>query len=298
MDALTKWASGRLGAYYAALAARGHCAPPLVYQLPDLAFRRFYSEANVGTTVAAPAGPGVGICAPAGKSKPTPNDKISATATATGGAAKPKTKRPAKHVVVDTLNVLHALDNKPSTGGVVATIDATAPVLRASYPGRIMYVVKDRDSRRNTDAVREAYGAVARRHRVIVYAVEQYAQLPCAAALDAPGAQQAGAGDSPRHSARARDDFYAAVLADRWAAPVVTADRFRDFHEWRRTLTPFYVDEYSYSADPAAPPVRYYVSPNGGAYERLLPPTTVRPRRLFSNIVRRNAESTNKQKTQ
>lgn len=342
MQQIAKWSRGLIGAYYNAVAAGGGCTLPVVTQLPQPAYNRFYAPANVGITVA-PTGTGPCAAAVTGAatSAPAVTDPLPFTSTSadaaevtnadatedtgadaevtedtsadaevtedtgadaeaaevTGaGAKKNRPRRPRRHVVVDTLNILHVLGHRPSAATIVATIDAVAPVLRADaaeggpaqggYIGRVMFVVKDRDTERNTEATRALYDDVARRNRVTVYVVEQYKRLPCPAAVDAPGALQAGF-RSPRHSARGRDDFYAAILAERWDAPVLTADRFRDFKEWRRTLAPFYVDEYSFSAPPDTPPVRYYVNPNGGAYERMKRPETIRPCQAISSLLAR-----------
>jgi len=217
------------------------------------------------------------------------SETTSASATE-GGARRRQRRETRRHIVVDTLNILHVLGKRPSAKAIVETIDAVAPVLRkgdsgaGGFPGRIMFVVKDRETEHLDEATHAAYAEAAVRNRAYVYAVERYRIPPCVSAVNEPGARTA-ATRSPRHSVRSRDDFYAAVLAERWSAPVLTADRFRDFAEWRRTLAPFHVDEYTFSAGPDTPPLRYFVNPKGGGFERMKAPDSVRPCRAISSLL-------------
>ena len=311
-------ARARLVAYHAAVAAASGCEPPVVHRFPADVYARLYGRDVMGAVVVPRTAAGVGVCAgqksgnaaaqdvtehsdsapensdsaPEGDTAIAPKSDDSDTDIApksydsdtdiapkndesdtapksddstTGGARPPPPKR---HVVVDTLNVVHALGMKPSVATIVATVGRVAGALRPGYPGRIMFVVKDRDTEHTPESTRAAYAAAARESGVYVYAVERYKRAPCPAAVQKLGRP------GVHHSARGRDDFYAAVLAARWTASVVTDDRFRDFREWRHTLPPFYVEEFSAHA----PAARYFVTPAGGAYDRLPLPHTLRTR--------------------
>lgn len=189
------------------------------------------------------------------------------------------------HIVVDTLNLVHALaevdmaSDDTDTGAVAApprpaltpvaiaaVIDRTAPVLRARHPGRVMYVIKDRESQFNTADAREVYRSAADRNNVYVYVVERY--------IDPPS----GVAASAAHSARGRDDFFTALLARRWRCAVLTEDRLRDFDEFRATIQPFHVYEYAYWR---RLPEREYVRPEAAAYSWMKKPRMVRVHEYF-----------------
>jgi hypothetical protein len=187
------------------------------------------------------------------------------------------------HIVVDTLNLVHALAEADTSAAdtaavampprpaltpaaIAAVIDRTAPVLRARHPGRVMYVIKDRESQFNTADAREVYRAAADRNNVYVYVVERYVDPP------------SGVAASAAHSARGRDDFFTALLARRWRCAVLTEDRLRDFDEFRATIQPFHVYEYAYWR---RLPEREYVRPEAAAYSRMKKPRMVRTEEYF-----------------
>lgn len=200
--------------------------------------------------------------------------------------------RDSAHIVVDTLNLHHALTQRgqhaPTERGqhaltqrgrhaptltheaIAATIDAAAPVLTQQYAGRVMFVVKDAD-RITTAAAREVYAAAARRNRVYVSLVEHYEKPPDTEIRTS----------AKEHASKARDDFYMAVLAARWRCPVLTEDRFRDFASWRRHVTPFHVHTYSWFTDA---PETDYMKPESDAYQRLRKPRTIRSAELVAKI--------------
>lgn len=198
-----------------------------------------------------------------------------AAGAAVGGAARARPRADlAPHLVVDTLNLTHWLTARkgrppPLTpAAIVATIDATAATLRARHPGRVMYVVKDRETALNSAETQALYRAAAERNGVYVYAVEQYADPP-AAGRERERARRAGA----EHSSRGRDDFYMALLARRWRCAVLTEDRFRDFARFRATVPPFHVREFAYWR---AAPARDFVDPAAAAHARVPPPPAAR----------------------
>ncbi|HVE12335.1 MAG TPA: hypothetical protein VNI01_02970 [Elusimicrobiota bacterium] len=196
-----------------------------------------------------------------------------------GGARIRAPRRPSGHLVVDTLNLVHWLRARKaapdgSPGGdanpgapltptdIAAAVDATAAALKKKYPGRVIYVLKDRESRFNDESLREVYQAAAQRNQVTVALVERYQDPP------------AGAPASADHSARGRDDFYMSVLAQRLGCAVLTADRLRDFAAFRATVAPFQVLEFAYWR---RFPSRDYVRPASPAFARLRRPATIHP---------------------
>ena len=161
-------------------------------------------------------------------------------------------------------------------------IDFSAARLRAGRSGRIMFVVKDRDSRAReavsdaaarkdalaADALSHAlFQACARRSGAHIYVVENYRPAPGEKA----GLGQEGARKT-QHEAAGRDDFYAGVLAWQHRCPVLTADRMRDFADLRHHVAPFIVWEF---APHRARPEKNFVNPAAVAYRAVRAPVRV-----------------------
>ena len=188
----------------------------------------------------------------------------------TGGRPARPTRAAPSHIVVDTLNLAHwrrggAAGLSPDT--IVQTIDATAPTLKQAYSGKVVYVLKDRESRFDDAGAREAYRLAALRNGVYVSVASRYREPP------------AGTKPSAEHSSLGRDDFYMALLASRNRCAVLTADKLRDFARFRATIPPFYVIEYAFWRDA---PEYEFVRPESTAYARLRRPKTVHPSEYFA----------------
>jgi hypothetical protein len=146
---------------------------------------------------------------------------------------------------------------------IAAAIEETAPALKRAYPGRVVYVTKDRESRAKeageATRARAVYRAAAKRCGVHVHVVER---LPDEG-TSAPRRSHAGLG---------RDDFYLITLAQKFGCPVLTRDRFRDLAEMKSELRPFHVYCYSPHRDW---PSRDFVNPAAAEYRRLQRPAAV-----------------------
>jgi len=177
------------------------------------------------------------------------------------------------HLVIDTLNLTHWLcerrgrDPALTPALIAETIDETAATLRRRHAGRVMYVLKDRESQFNDAEARDIYRRAAERNKVYVSAAERYA--------DPPAGPRA---DPATHSSRGRDDFYMSLLANRHRCAVLTDDRLRDFAEFRTTVPPFHVIEYAFWRDQ---PLREFIRPEAPAYIRMRKPRMVRPADYF-----------------
>ncbi len=192
-----------------------------------------------------------------------------------GGRGPPQSP----HIVVDTLNLAHWLRERGPPHDPVATaktkirpleladitmaIDQTAPSLRAQFPGKVMYVVKDRESQINTPEIRAAYKAAADRNQIWIYDVEQYSEPPPSETRQIRS----------EHAVRARDDLYMAILAQKHRCAVLTEDRFRDFSAFRAHVAPFRVFGYAYWRDM---PEEEFIRPSAAAYSRLPKPRALR----------------------
>jgi hypothetical protein len=181
-----------------------------------------------------------------------------------GKHERPRRERRDKHIVIDTLNLVHWLYTTRKNPVTISmetiekAINYTAPMLRKEFSGRIMYVVKDKESKLNDDETRKQYLAIATANKCYIVAAEKYSD--------------SGPAKSKLHSALGRDDFMTVVLANRWKCPVLTYDKMRDFESYRKTLLPFHVYEYNYWREY---PDREYIRPESTAYSRLKKPFIV-----------------------
>lgn len=218
----------------------------------------------------------VALVAAAPTSRTAPTSTTAPTGrTAVGGhnsttsrtAAATSRRQLSPHVIVDTLNLSYWLHGQPPTPALIAsTIDQTAESLHSAHAGRIVYVLKDRDSQFNSEAARVIYQQAADRNKVTVCIAERYSDPP------------AGNRASGNHSARGRDDFYTAILAARYRCAVLTADNFQDFDQFRSTLSPFHVLEFTYWRNL---PAREFIRPESPQYFRLRKPKTIPPSKYF-----------------
>jgi len=192
-----------------------------------------------------------------------------------GGAAQTWKARAleSENLVVDTLNLTHWLKRRAplkrvETCDILAAIEKTAPILRRSYPGRIIYVTKDRETRAakvDAERLRALYQATARRCKVYVNVVER---LP--GEEDEPDTRRHRKGKP--HAALGRDDFYLIMLAWKYSCPVLSRDRFRDLADMKADLNPFHV--YSYSPVKLLPE-RDFVNPAAAEFRKLRRPASV-----------------------
>lgn len=175
-----------------------------------------------------------------------------------GGLPRCTAAQRSAHLVVDGLNATHAIfPGEPvTTASIVRMVDQLSPGLKAKHGGRVMFVVKDRDSEAAPAAAAEAYAEAARRNGVYLVSAERYRDAPMGGA----------------HAARGRDDFTAALLADRWRCGLLTADRMKDFDQFRKTIAPYYTWTYSYWR---ALPEREFVDPRLPVYARVRRPCRI-----------------------
>ena len=195
--------------------------------------------------------------------------------TVVGGARRKLDYTKSPHIVIDTLNLTHWItpetDTKITPDKIVATIDATADILKNRHPGRVMYVMKDRDSRFNTQAARDLYKAAADRNKVYIYIAERYVDPP------------KGVTKSDEHSALGRDDFFIALLTRKWRCAALTEDWYRDFDSFRATLQPFHVYEFAFWRDG---PYRDYIRPESEDYGKVRRPRMVRFSDYFEELAK------------
>lgn len=167
------------------------------------------------------------------------------------------------NIVVDTLNLVHWMHGGKvdmSEDLIIETINYAAPILKSKYPGRVMFVTKDRNSsggKWDSSKMQK----IAEKNGIYIYSVENY-ELP-----------PKGVEASSSHSASGRDDFYMAILARQYKCRVCTGDHFGDFNEFRATVQPFHVYEYAFWR---AIPDRIFIKPDP-SWASLRKPYTMHP---------------------
>lgn len=176
-------------------------------------------------------------------------------------------------IVVDTLNLTHWLRRrtplkKVDICDIISAIDETAPILRSRYPGRVIYVTKDRETAtdESTARFRALYQAAAKRNKVYVNVVER---IPDASSTRA----STRASTRTHHAALGRDDFYIIMLSWKLNCAVLSRDRFHDLADMKAGhLDSFQV--YSYAPFRSAAE-RDFVNPSAPEFRRMWRPTIV-----------------------
>lgn len=204
-------------------------------------------------------------------------------------SARSKKAKASPNVVVDTLNLTHhllsagfdpALGSIPTAASarkqaekpltlcaIVAAIDYSAPILRQDFSGRIIYVVKDRETPKTSaqrDLAPALYRAAARRNRVSVHLVEKEARPSTGLS-----AWRATGETEPTHQRLGRDDFYMGLLAWKLQCGVLTEDRMRDFQKLKTEVQPFRVEQFDHWTLCST---KTQVTPGARDYERILAP--------------------------
>lgn len=200
----------------------------------------------------------------------TPRGGERTLAGATGGAERRSLRlaraKASPHVIVDTLNLAHHLRGKErkkkmDTAEIAAAIDRATPLLRERFKGKIVYVVKDRDTVHMNEDARELLRQAAERNRVSLRITERY--------VDPPHIWRKTGSAKQTHQKAGRDDFYIGLLAWKLRCGVLTRDRMKDFRALKYEVPPFLVYEYEpYKERFTLNQVR----PNAGDYARVLRP--------------------------
>lgn len=204
-------------------------------------------------------------------------------------------------VVVDTLNLTHHLlesgalqeydeQVKEECSGsktltkcaIVAAIRYSTEVLREHFPGRITYVIKDRESLPNDPSTRALYRQVARETKAHIHIVErsksdrdseQGVAGSTRKASWQPTGEDVKKGESGPHQRLGRDDFYLGLLAWKLRCGALTEDRMRDFDKLKIEVAPFTVHEISPWSETAT---KNYVNPSAQEYRQVRAPPRLR----------------------
>ena len=143
-------------------------------------------------------------------------------------------------IAIDTLNVISFINNKPihNQNEIIIGIHHITPILKKQYSGRIMFILKDKNTNFNTSEIREKYKKLAHELKIFIYITENYEK--------GPTWKLEKRFDSSIHSQHARDDLYLLILANQYKCPVITGDNFRDILEFKGTIAPFKILSYDW----------------------------------------------------
>ena len=135
-------------------------------------------------------------------------------------------------IAIDTLNIISFINNKPvhNQNEIITGIKYITPIIKKKYSGRIMFILKDKNTKLNTPEIRENYKKLAHELKIFIYITENY---------KGPTWKLEKRFDPSIHSQNARDDLYLLILANQFKCPVITSDNFRDILEFKGTIAPF-----------------------------------------------------------
>ena len=163
--------------------------------------------------------------------------------------------RPKGDIVVDTLNLAGYLFNKaPSEKEIIHTLRYATPILKSHFPGRIMFVLKDKNSTYNSDTERDIFKQLAHELKIYIYIVEKYED-------NSPTWKLEKKYDTQTHSLHARDDLFTIILSKQYRCPILTNDTFSDIQEFKDTVAPFKVLIYDYFTADYKQPTRESIMP-------------------------------------
>ena len=182
----------------------------------------------------------------------------------------PQKKIDNNHIIVDTLNLTHWFypqSKNVHLDMIISVINNTAEELKKKHSGRVIYVIKDKESTFNTDNFRQQLHECAKKNKIFISITEKYKDPP-----------SSNTELKDCHSKLGRDDFYMSILANQYKCKVLTADMLRDFSEFRFSVPPFYVLLYSPHKDLAD---NEYIRPESIAYRFLRRPMLIHPDAYF-----------------
>jgi hypothetical protein len=156
-------------------------------------------------------------------------------------------------IVIDTLNVLYfinGIDMSTHIGTelIYKGIEYMAKKIKKFFFGRVMFVIKDKNTLLNNKEEREKYSLLAKKLKIFIYCAEKYNSTV------APNWNKPNWYDSKLHkqlsenihSTESRDDLTILILAVKYRCPILSNDNFRDSEEYRATVAPFKVLEYNW----------------------------------------------------
>lgn len=150
-------------------------------------------------------------------------------------------------IVIDTFNVIHFIkkDDKIylSANKICAIIEYIAIKLKKYFSGRIMFIIKDEETKlHDTTVNNEKYKELAKKLHIYIYIAESYKS-------NAPSWELPNWISKDIHSLKGRDDFAAIMISKEFNCPILSNDNYGDRSEFNYSVAPFKLLEYNwYSA--------------------------------------------------
>lgn len=166
-------------------------------------------------------------------------------------------------IAIDTLNVIYFIYGYDMTthitdDNICIGIEYITKKLKKYFPGRVMFVVKDKNTLLNDNNVRNKYAALSKKLKIFIYIVEKYDLKNSPSwkkptwiksnngILDATDPKLQHAISENIHSLESRDDLALILLSKKYRCPILSNDSFRDNSQYRATIAPFKVLEYNW----------------------------------------------------
>jgi hypothetical protein len=151
-------------------------------------------------------------------------------------------------IVIDTLNLIYYIYgydgyNQHITNDKICTaIEYIAKKIKKFFSGRIMFIIKDKNTALNTSNIRSKYAELAKKLKIYIYIAEKYDPK------NAPSWKFPTWIKSHQnfHSLESRDDLATIILAKKYRCPILSNDNYSDNYEYKATIAPFKILEYNW----------------------------------------------------
>jgi hypothetical protein len=145
-------------------------------------------------------------------------------------------------IVIDTLNAIHFIkknDKYISINTICSSIEYMTIKLKKYFSGRIMFIIKDEENQKNSDANNEKYKELAKKLKIFIYIAESYK-------TNAPSWNLPNWISKDIHSLKGRDDFATIKIAEEFNCPILSNDNYGDKKEFSYAVAPFKLLEYNW----------------------------------------------------
>ena len=152
-------------------------------------------------------------------------------------------------IVIDTLNIIYFIYNynhntiNITDDNICIGIEYITKKIKKYFPGRIMFIIKDKNTLLNNSKIRDKYKELSKKLKIYIYIAEKY------------DSQNAPSWKKPTwiiksnaniHSLESRDDLAVILLSKKYKCPILSNDNYTDNYEYRATVAPFKLLEYNW----------------------------------------------------
>jgi hypothetical protein len=153
-------------------------------------------------------------------------------------------------IVVDTLNIIYFIYNYHNysvitNDTICIGIEYITKKLKKYFPGRIMFIIKDKNTLLNNSKIRDKYKELSKKLKIYIYIAEKY-NSHNAPSWKKPTWVKSSGESADIHSTESRDDLAAILLSKKYKCPILSNDNYSDNYEYRATIPPFKLLEYNW----------------------------------------------------